>query len=618
MKLFVTSSLFAVAAAYADDDGIYDWGTETFCPEDGKLGHSVSGKVWKLERHDGNNRHGDVCRGNKGHWMTPTGCQRKTRAFPCKSHTCMAGQIHEACRAPGTEWVLLANHEIKKGEAQVFPKNDQVESGSFGTEGDALFLNLNQQYSDKKFTADDGLMTFQIRYPKRQGTQTLTWRQSNSPLSKKVTGFAIQHNQINAFKQGSQSFNGMCRSSHANSLLDGQGDHGNWFYSVGTQALWHGSIPGPRGTGSNVNHHTSGVKQVQLWIKVRDVVAINRARAFAINENDFSSIKAMEKVGWTASKNMHHHHRGYGKQTTSGAVCDTGDNYWGFAGGNPIGTLTLTAPIDSFAEIDVGNCFSRGKVIVTVNGKEIIVAKTGEGSKKSLFTVKEGDTITITEHHVSIMRLNSLKFYAVMEQPTQYAVQSVEEECKAINKNDFSNVLNMMKVGWVPGQGTGNHKHMAKVFRQGRGGAVCDNHKGNYWAWAGGRAVGTMSLVSPVSTDVTIDFGNCWNQGFVGVYRTRNGDEEEMATAQVGQGEEKVTFAVLKGDTIIIKDVGVAIIRINSVAFASCESDKCEAEHCSTWDCAHWCECFDNDMSGSGGVYESNNCFDNDEDTCQC
>ena len=60
-----------------------------------------------------------------------------------------------------------------------------------------------------------------------------------------------------------------------------------------------------------------------------------------------------------------------------------------------------------------------GEVKVYANGKEVLVAKVDEGTKKATFAVKAGEKIEVRDEGAgSIMRLNSLQF-ASCGQPSQ-------------------------------------------------------------------------------------------------------------------------------------------------------------------------------------------------------
>jgi len=349
--------------------------------------------------------------------------------------------------------------------------------------------------------------------------------------------------------------------------------------------------------------------------EVAEVAAADEQKCKVINANDFSSLPAMVASGWTSTGigMVHHHHTGVGKATYdgSGAVCNNGDsNWWGWRGGAGVGRMEIQAPMDSFAEIDVGNCWNAGTVRVYAAGTEILAAKVGEGSEKAYFSVKKGDLISVRDEGAnSVMRINSLKFYSCMADATAHVARTATEECEAIQANDFSSITKMMQVGWTP-IGVSAHHH-AGVGNHAAG-AVCNTGKNNWWGWTHGAGVGQMEIDSPVTSTATIDFGNCWNQGEVKVYV----DGREVGSAAVNVGSKVVSFAVKKGERISVRDEGAnSVMRLNSLTFASCKHTECEPEFCSTWNCDMWCKCFEPTLTA---VYESFNCFDDSDDSCSC
>ena len=342
-----------------------------------------------------------------------------------------------------------------------------------------------------------------------------------------------------------------------------------------------------------------------------EVAAADEQKCKVINANDFSSLPAMVASGWTSTSMVHHHHTGIGNHDATGAVCNNGDsNWWGWTHGAGVGRMEIQAPMDSFAEIDVGNCWNAGTVRVYAAGTEILAAKVGEGSEKAYFSVKKGDLISVRDEGAnSVMRINSLKFYSCMADATAHVARTATEECEAIQANDFSSITKMMQVGWTP-IGVSAHHH-AGVGNHAAG-AVCNTGKNNWWGWTHGAGVGQMEIDSPVTSTATIDFGNCWNQGEVKVYV----DGREVGSAAVNVGSKVVSFAVKKGERISIRDEGAAsVMRLNSLTFASCKHTECEPEFCSTWNCDMWCKCFEPTLTA---VYESFNCFDDSDDSCSC
>ena len=138
-----------------------------------------------------------------------------------------------------------------------------------------------------------------------------------------------------------------------------------------------------------------------------------------INLNDFSNFAAMRNVGWYVQGRVTHKHMGVGDTTRYGAVCNTGESWWGWQNGDGVGQLNIVAPATTTATIDVGNCWNEGVVKVYVAGVEVLAAQVGEGSTTVSFPVSAGDVISIRdEGRNSVMRLNSLQF-AVPSAPTQ-------------------------------------------------------------------------------------------------------------------------------------------------------------------------------------------------------
>jgi hypothetical protein len=175
--------------------------------------------------------------------------------------------------APPPVWTLLVKHDSTS--RQFFPKNTLTYKSSNGK----LLMNLEQDYS--QFRGTDGKMTLKLVYPEfaskmaayplGNGKKNLIWKQSSSPLDSKVKGYSITPNAQHDF-DGSDDFKGLCRSSASSStLLDGQPEHGYWFYAVGAYHSWNGAdkFPGPRGS-QKVDYYAGGqaqVSQMELWVQ---------------------------------------------------------------------------------------------------------------------------------------------------------------------------------------------------------------------------------------------------------------------------------------------------------------------------------------------------------------
>jgi hypothetical protein len=167
-------------------------------------------------------------------------------------------------------WTLLAKHDSTSNE--FFPKNTLTYKSNNGK----LILNLEQDYS--QFRGTDGKMTMKLvypeftnqqKFPKAKGHTDLVWKQSSSPLENSVKGYSIKQNTQHDW-DGGDDFKGICRSSYGGTVLDGQPEHGYWFYAIGAHQSWPKAahFPGPRGS-QNVAYGNdgSGVQQMELWVQ---------------------------------------------------------------------------------------------------------------------------------------------------------------------------------------------------------------------------------------------------------------------------------------------------------------------------------------------------------------
>ena len=72
-------------------------------------------------------------------------------------------------------------------------------------------------------------------------------------------------------------FSGVSRSSDARTVLDGSGDHGNWFHSIGSNSEFYGGIPAFKG---------GAAQAMSLYIKrtTRDLISQCNTPAFYGND----------------------------------------------------------------------------------------------------------------------------------------------------------------------------------------------------------------------------------------------------------------------------------------------------------------------------------------------
>jgi len=167
--------------------------------------------------------------------------------------------------SPPPVWTLLVKHDSTS--RQFFPKNTLTYKSSNGK----LMMDLDQDYA-KFRAASDGRMKLKLvypefwnqqKFPKAKGHTDLVWKQSSSPLDSTVQGYKIAFDKQHDF-DGNDDFKGLCRSSASSStLLDGQPEHGYWFYAVGAYHSWNGAdkFPGPRGS-QKVDYYAGGQAQV--------------------------------------------------------------------------------------------------------------------------------------------------------------------------------------------------------------------------------------------------------------------------------------------------------------------------------------------------------------------
>ena len=86
-----------------------------------------------------------------------------------------------------------------------------------------------------------------------------------------------------------------------------------------------------------------------------------------------------------------------------------------------------------------------------------------------------------------------------------------------------------------------------------------------WYGWSSHSFVGTLSAILNGTGKVTLDFGNCWDDGKVKVYL----DSKLMAVAGEDDHSVTKTFSFSPGSLLEIKDEdGNAVILLNSIKFA--------------------------------------------------
>ena len=122
---------------------------------------------------------------------------------------------------------------------------------------------------------------------------------------------------------------------------------------------------------------------------------------YSNNIGNFSSPSTMRQNGWIINLT---------KENDSKYAGSCGTTTWfGYEYGWPIGSIMTTFSLDGKATLNFGNCYFLGYVTVELNGKEISRAGPNDKSREVEFKFLKGDTITIKEVNVGIIKLNSLE-----------------------------------------------------------------------------------------------------------------------------------------------------------------------------------------------------------------
>ena len=105
------------------------------------------------------------------------------------------------------------------------------------------------------------------------------------------------------------------------------------------------------------------------------------------------------------------------------------------------------------------------------------------------------------------------------------------------------------------------------------GSVLSDNYKNvgkkcgsqaKWYGWSAHSHVGTLSATLKGTGEMTIDFGNCWNEGEVKVYL----DAKQVAFANAGSKSVTTTISFTPGSVLKIRDEnGNAVIMLNSITF---------------------------------------------------
>ena len=88
------------------------------------------------------------------------------------------------------------------------------------------------------------------------------------------------------------------------------------------------------------------------------------------------------------------------------STCDFGKTWYGFIGGDPVGSIWTTFQGTGTATLSFGNCIAHGTVKVFLNEKEIAEATLLQ-RKEISFDYSVGDVLKIGEYDTAIWKLYS-------------------------------------------------------------------------------------------------------------------------------------------------------------------------------------------------------------------
>ncbi len=153
----------------------------------------------------------------------------------------------------GGGWTKVYNHYTAGG---FFPTINDAKLYNQATPTSDLYSIL--QYIDNLENLNR--LTFKLYYPEL-GKKNI-WSQFNNPIyDTRVLGYRDITLDMKDQKWGGLEYgNGSYSSKNGNSaLIDGAVEHSNWYYAIGTTAIYKGGIPGP-------HNNDTGLTQVELYV----------------------------------------------------------------------------------------------------------------------------------------------------------------------------------------------------------------------------------------------------------------------------------------------------------------------------------------------------------------
>lgn len=170
----------------------------------------------------------------------------------------LSGGYDVYCDMENGGWTLLFNHDVLVGG--VFTSISEVLSVNQGDPSTST-----SKYSIMNKTEEfrrNGKFEFKLGW--KGYSQKQIWRQTSNPTNSSVTGYeAVSISSTSNYWAGLEY--GYATNGNS-SLMDGSTNHSNWFYSVGSFALWPTTCQGIP-LSSDIVPANCGVPNVNLWVK---------------------------------------------------------------------------------------------------------------------------------------------------------------------------------------------------------------------------------------------------------------------------------------------------------------------------------------------------------------
>jgi hypothetical protein len=138
----------------------------------------------------------------------------------------------------GGGWTLVFRHDIAGGYFADDAEADAVNETSITPRSETKYSILNKIDSIKSASAYE----FRLYYPNENKRNH--WKQTFNPrsgrsYSRPVTGYSAI-----AIDSSINYWGGLEKDFSGNTFLDGSVNHSNWWYSIGSNAVYNGGIPG--------------------------------------------------------------------------------------------------------------------------------------------------------------------------------------------------------------------------------------------------------------------------------------------------------------------------------------------------------------------------------------